>query len=202
VTRAWRQWSAAAAIVLAGCSTPQEVRDLSTETSRAATDLSVALRQTAAASQSMDAARLRALGWQEDDTMTARASLDARIAAAKQVKDPLATQYQAIMDFVVTQQTAIDKVEAASLQHQAELQKAMLAPTLGLTELREVSANLNDLGDKESFKTRLKLTVEFVADVASRAKAEAKKAAAKKEETEKAANPEKLPTVPAPSTAP
>jgi hypothetical protein len=181
------------AIALAGCSTPQEVRDLSTQTSRAATDLSVALRQTAAASQSVDAARLRALGWQEDDTTAARASLDARIAAAKQVKDPLAAQYQAIMDFVAAQQTAIDKVEAANLQRQAELQKAMLAPTLDLTELRQVSANLNDLGDEESFKTRLKLTAAFVADVASRAKAEVKKAAEKKEEAEKAANPAKLP---------
>lgn len=169
--------------MLAACQTPQEVRDLSTETGAAILQMSAGARQIANAAKVQAEGRLETLDGFSRDTVRGRIDLEGQIAASRKVGDPPAAIYDDIKKYVAEQDVLAQKLGAARVTAQEQVVKSQVALSVPTAEYKDVVDNLATLAKKKERWARIKATGEWVKDVVARVKEaqEQAEAAAKKQ---------------------
>lgn len=154
------------ALLLAGCATSKEAKDLAIDTAAAVQTLDAAISANAAASKKSAAsadARIENLF-----TRTAAGQADLKL---RMDLDPAAeADYERLRRFAEKQEAERQKALAAAAVQIKALTDAREQAKSPSVHLKAVSDNLTALGKEESAWTRLNSSVQFVRDVAKRVK--------------------------------
>lgn len=165
------------ATLVAGCGTPQAVRELSAETGAAVLTMAADAQQVAAAAQKQAQGRLAALDEFSREIIRGRLEHETQLAAARKAGDPIVRTYDDVKSFASEQDALAQKLEADRAASQDEAVKSQAALSAPMAQYKSVGDDLATLAKKKDRWARVKATGAWVADVADRVN-DAKKQAA------------------------